>query len=216
MGPEHLEMVTESNFWLVIDSRARRAFYFEKVEPRTVTVLLRSWRDGNRAALDELAPIIYMELRRLASRSLRGERPNHTLRPTDLVGEAYLRLIAGAQPEWTDRVHFFAVAARYMRQILVDHARRRLANKRGGGARPVELEDSMIAIERPNELVALDEALIALAALDERKARVLELHYFTGLSQAEIAEVVGVHVNTVARDLRLAEAWIHRFVRDEK
>jgi len=179
-------------------------------EARTVTALLRDWRDGDPAAADELLPLIYAELHRLAARHLRGERPGHTLRPTDLVSEAYLRLSGGAQPEWNDRVHFFAIAARTMRQILVDHARRRRADKRGGGERPITLDEAVADAGRPGDLLALDEALVELARFDERKARVIELHYFGGLTQDEVAEVLGVHVNTVARDLRLAEAWIHR------
>jgi len=185
-------------------------------ERRTVTVLLSAWREGDRTALDELMPIIYEELYGLASRYMRGERPGHTLRPTDLVSEAYLRLGGSAPPEWNGRVHFFAVAARNMRQILVDHARKRSAEKRGAGAKPVTFDEQLIAGDRPSELVALDEALVALAALDDRKARAVELHYFGGLSQAEIAEVLDVHVNTVARDLRLAEAWLNRHITEHE
>ena len=175
-----------------------------------VTTLLRAWRAGDRAAFDQLVPIVYEELRRLAARNLRGERAGHTFRPTDLVSEAYLRLAGADLPEWKDRVHFFAVAARNMRQILVDHARRRSAHKRGNGARAITFEEMHGGIDRPDELVALDDALSALALVDERKARAVELHYFGGLTQADIAELLGVHVNTVARDLKLAEAWIHR------
>jgi RNA polymerase sigma factor (TIGR02999 family) len=184
-------------------------------ESRTVTVLLRAWRDGDRAALDELLPVIYEELYRLASRYMRGERAGHTLRPTDLVSEAYLRLGGSSPPDWNGRVHFFAVAARNMRQILVDHARKRSAEKRGAGVKAVTFDEQLIAGDRPSELVALDEALVALAAFDERKARAVELHYFGGLTQAEIAEVLDVHINTVARDLRLAEAWLHRYVSEQ-
>ncbi len=184
------------------------------LETKSVTILLRSWREGDRAALDELMPIVYDELRQLAMTYLRGERVGHTFRPTDLVSEAYLRLAGAAPPEWNDRVHFFAVAARNMRQILVDHARRRSAGKRGGGERPFSLEDDVVAAGRPDELVALDDALGELAQFDERKARTVELHYFGGLSQAEVAQVLEVHINTVARDLRVAEAWLHRRLRD--
>jgi RNA polymerase sigma-70 factor (ECF subfamily) len=181
-------------------------------EGRTVTVLLRAWRDGDSAALDELMPIVYDQLRRLAARHLHGERREHTFRPTDLVSEAYLRLSDGAPPAWNDRVHFFAVAARNMRQILVDHARKRAAGKRGDGAQPITFDEQLIAGDRPAELVALDEGLVALAGFDDRKARAVELHYFGGLAQAEIAEVLEVHVNTVMRDLRFAEAWLHRYL----
>jgi RNA polymerase sigma factor (TIGR02999 family) len=183
-------------------------------DAKSVTVLLRDWRQGDADALNKLVPIVYAELRKLAARYLRDERAGHTLRPTDLVSEAYLRLI-GAQPqELNDRAHFLAIAGANMRQILVDHARKRSRAKRGGGQRPITIADNVIAADRPEELVALDDALIALQAVDARKAKVVELSYFSGLSQAEIAEVVGVHVNTVARDLRLAEAWLHRHIRE--
>jgi RNA polymerase sigma factor (TIGR02999 family) len=180
------------------------------VAPRTVTVLLREWRAGDHAAIDELMPLVYDELRRIAARALCGERADHTWRPTDLVSEAYLRLCGAAQPDWNDRVHFFAVAARNMRQILVDHARARRADKRGGGVRPVELDEGQVAAKQLDDLVALDEALRALAARDERKARVIELSYFAGLSHAEIAQVLAVTEKTVARDLRFCEAWLSR------
>jgi RNA polymerase sigma factor (TIGR02999 family) len=182
---------------------------------RTVTLLLRDWRGGDRAALDELMPIIYAELHRLAAGYLRGERVGHTFRPTELVSEAYLRLADGGQPEWNDRAHFFAIAARTMRQILVDHARKRNAAKRGDGERPVTLDEGLIAVDRPEAMIALDEALVALEKFDDRKARAVELHYFGGLTHEEVAQALEVHVNTVARDLRLAEAWIHRHVRGE-
>lgn len=176
-------------------------------------MLLRDWRNGDHGALDELMPRVYAELHRLAVGYMRGERAGHTLRATDLVGEAYLRLADAGPSDWNDRVHFFAIAARTMRQILVDHARKRDAAKRGGGNRPVTFDEGLVAGDRPTELIALDDALEALAKFDERKARVLELHYFGGLKQDEVAEAIGVHVNTVARDLRLAEAWIHQHLR---
>jgi RNA polymerase sigma-70 factor, ECF subfamily len=182
---------------------------------RTVTMLLRDWRQGNQDALDELLPIVYAELHKLAASYMRGERVGHTLRPTELVAEAYLRLAEGTKPEWNDRVHFFAIAARTMRQILVDHSRKRNADKRGAGEKPVTFDEGLVGGERPDELIALDEALTALAKLDERKAKVVELHYFGGLTQQEIADALEVHVNTVARDLKLAEAWIHRHVRGD-
>jgi RNA polymerase sigma factor (TIGR02999 family) len=178
--------------------------------PGTVTVLLREWRAGDRGALDRLVPLIYDELHRLAGTFMRGERPGHTFSPTDLVSEAYVRLGSARPEEWNDRVHFFALAARAMRQALVDHARRRTAGKRGAGERPVTLEEGLVAADRPEELLRLDEALDALAAEDERKARVVELHYFGGLTQGEIAEALEVHVNTVGRDLRFAQAWLQR------
>lgn len=177
---------------------------------RTVTALLRDWRAGDQGALDELMPRIYAELRKLAARSLQRENPGHTLRPTDLVSEAYLRLSTDGIPELADRVHFFAIAARTMRQVLVDHARKRGAAKRGHGQRAAPIEDIVISVERPVELIALDGALAALANHDERKARVVELSYFGGLTQDEIAQVLDVSPATVLRDLRFAEAWIRR------
>jgi RNA polymerase sigma factor (TIGR02999 family) len=179
-------------------------------EGRTITVLLRAWRDGDGGALTELMPLVYDQLRRLAGRHLHGERAGHTFHPTELVSEAYLRLSNGTPPSWNDRVHFFAVAARNMRQILIDHARKRLAEKRGDGARAITFDEQLVSGDRPHELIALDEGLEALATFDERKARAVELHYFGGLSQGEIAELLDVHVNTVMRDLRLGEAWLHR------
>lgn len=178
-----------------------------------LTSLLRAWQRGDRAAFDEIVPLIYDELRRLAAFHMRGERPEHTFGPTDLISEAYLRLAGGAELEFKDRAHFFAIASRSMRQILVDHARKRCADKRGAGERPAEFDETRVAIDRPWELVALDDALEELTRFDERKARVTELHYFGGLTQDEIAAVCDIHVNTVARDLRLAEAWLRSRLR---
>lgn len=177
---------------------------------RTVTALLRDWRAGDRMAGEVLMPRVYDELHALAARHLRGERPGHTFRPTDLVSEAYLRLSTGAQPEYADRLHFFAIAARTMRQVLVDHARRRGAAKRNDGARPVSFDEAVVDTDRPDDLVALDQALLELAKLDERKARAIELSYFGGLTHGEIGEILEVHINTVGRDLKLAEAWLYR------
>jgi RNA polymerase sigma factor (TIGR02999 family) len=181
--------------------------------PADLTHLLRAWRQGDRAAFDQIAPLIYDELRRLAAFHLRGERKDHTFGPTDLISEAYLRLAGGAQLEFHDRAHFFAIASRNMRQILVDHARKRGADKRGAGERPAQFDETRVAIDRPSELVALDEALGELGKFDARKARITELHYFGGLTQDEIAAVCDVHVNTVARDLRLSEAWLRSRLR---
>lgn len=177
---------------------------------RTVTLLLRDWRAGDRSALDALLPMVYAELHRLAAGHLRGERSGHTFRPTDLVNEAYLRLAEGAAPESNDRVHFFAIAARTMRQILVDHARKRKAAKRGDGQAPVTFDEELVGAGPSGDVLALDEALAALEALDARKAKVIELHYFGGMTQEEIALALEVHVNTIARDLAFARAWIHR------
>ncbi len=147
----------------------------------------------------------------MAAASLRRERPDHTFCTGDLVAEASVRLLGGAQPEWQDRAHFFGIAARLMRQVLVDHARRRAADKRGSGEQHVTLDEALAAdTGSPEALIALDRALSALAADDERKARVVELVHFAGMSQPEIAHVLGVHVNTVARELKLGQAWLAR------
>ena len=175
---------------------------------RTVTALLNDWRRGDAGAADELLPLVYDELRKLAASHMRRERPGHTFSPTDLVSEAYVRLLQGAPDAWDDRVHFFAIAARVMRQILVDHARKRAAGKRGAGGEKVELDGDVPALERPAHVLALDDALRELAQFDERKARAIELVYFGGMTQDEVAAVLEVSVTTVARDLKVAEAWI--------
>jgi RNA polymerase sigma-70 factor (ECF subfamily) len=177
---------------------------------RSLTKLLQAWRQGDQAAFDEVAPVIYAELRKIAASHLRAERPDHTFSPTDLISEAYLKLAHGGALEFNDRAHFFAIASRNMRQILVDYARKRCRGKRGGGERPLDLDETIVATAHPFELIALDEALEALAKLDARKAQIVELHYFGGLAQEEIAAVCNVHVNTVARDLRFSEAWLRR------
>jgi RNA polymerase sigma factor (TIGR02999 family) len=183
-------------------------------ERGTVTLLLRQWREGDHAAFDALVPIVYGELHRIAARSLRRDVAS-TLRPTDLVSEAYLRLAGGSNPpELLDRLDFFAIAARNMRQILVDHARRKAAARRGGGvARETDVEIA-VAGHRTEDLLAIDRALATLAEQDERKARVVELHYFAGLTHDEIAALLEVHVNTVIRDLRFSEAWLRRELSD--
>lgn len=186
-----------------------------ETETKSLTMLLRDWKDGDQRARDVLVPLVYEELHRLAANQLARERAGHTWRPTDLVSEAFLRLSGSAQPDWNDRVHFFAFAARIMRQLLVDRARRRVAEKRGGRAVKVSFDDVIASPDRPDELIALDEALAALAALDERKAQAVELHYFGGLGQADIARLWSVHVNTVARDLRLATAWLQLWLQRE-
>ncbi|APR78716.1 Hypothetical protein A7982_04063 [Minicystis rosea] len=178
------------------------------------TVLLHAWSRGDEEALEQLAPLIYDELHRLAGGYLRRERAGHTLTPTALVSEAFLRLCGGDHPAYEGRVQFFAVAARHMRRILVDHARKRAAEKRGGRDRPVTFDDALMSGDRPEELCALDDALAALADFDERKARAIELRYFGGMSHQEIAAVFSVHENTVARELRLAEAWLGRHLKD--
>jgi RNA polymerase sigma factor (TIGR02999 family) len=180
-----------------------------------LTVLLRAWQRGDRAALEQVAPAIYNELHRLSRVHLRGERPGHTFTPTDLISEAYLRLAEGAELQFKDRAHFYAIASRCMRQILVDHARKRCASKRGSGVRATQLDESRVAVDQPVYLVALDRALDQLAAFDERRGRIIELYYFGGLTQEQIAAVCDVHVNTVARDLRLATAWLHAHLRTD-
>ncbi len=176
-----------------------------------VTGLLLAWREGDQTALDRLTPLVHAELRRLARHYLRLERPDHTLQPTALVNEAYLRLVDAHRVPWQDRHHFFGVAARLMRQILVDFARSHGYQKRGGHAQRVELEPSMALVEdRREDLVALDEALSALAAVDARKAQVVELRFFGGLSVEDTAAVLGVSTETVKRDWRLAKAWLRR------
>ena len=178
-----------------------------------VTTLLRAWgQRGDHAAFEKIWPLIYDELERLAVRLLRQERRGQTLAPPDLIHEAYLRLAGGMRLELKDRAHFFAIAARCMRQILVDRARRRFAGKRGSGNRPTTLDEAQIAIDQPWGIVALDGALEELAKYNERKARVVELHYFGGLTHAEIAVVCDVHVNTVARDLQFSVAWLRRYL----
>jgi RNA polymerase sigma-70 factor, ECF subfamily len=177
-----------------------------------VTRLLCEWRDGDAAALDELTARVYSELRRLAGHYLRNERAVHTLQPTAIINEAYLRLINQAQPDWKSRSHFFGVAAHLMRQILVDHARRSSAVKRGSGGQKVVLDEAVVgsAPERSVDMLALDQSLARLAELDERKARVVELRHFGGLTTEETAEVLGISTATVVRELRMAEAWLKR------
>ena len=176
-----------------------------------ITHLLLAWGQGDEAALEALMPLVYDELRKVAARHLRGQRPGHTLQTTALVNEAYLRLIDASQVQWQNRAHFFAVAAHFMRRILVDFARSRNYQKRGGGARAVSLAESVaVAPERGADLLALDEALTRLQALNERQAHVVELRYFGGLSEEETAEALKVSVRTVRRDWNFARVWLHR------
>lgn len=180
-------------------------------ETPSLTELLRRSREGDRSAFDQVLPLVYQELRRLAGKFLRDQTPAHTLQPTVLVHEAYLRLVQRASPDWRDRAHFFSVAAAVMRQILVDHARSKIAAKRGGDRRKVEFNDCCnYSDEKASEVLALDDALQALAAFDERKARVIELRYFGGLSIEETAEALALSVATVGRETRYAEAWLRR------
>jgi RNA polymerase sigma factor (TIGR02999 family) len=184
------------------------------VEPPSaarITELLLAWREGQEEALGLLMPLIYQELKQLARGYLRDERPDHTLQPTALIHEAYLRLADQRLPQWQNRAHFYGIAARVMRQILVDHARRHQASKRGSDQQRVPLDEAIaFTADRAADLVALDEALQELASFDERKCRVIELRYFGGLSLEETAEALAISVATVGRELRLASAWLHR------
>ena len=184
--------------------------------PGEVSQLLIAWKNGDGTALQRLMPLVYDELHALASRHLRDERPDHTFQTTALIHEAYLRLV-GADVAWEGHGHFLAVAARTMRRILVDYARQRARAKRSGGQHPITLDDGLAAApERPVDVVALDEALERLSALDERRARAVELHYFGGLTYDETAAVLGVSAATVDRELRLAKAWLYREMSAER
>jgi RNA polymerase sigma factor (TIGR02999 family) len=176
-----------------------------------ITQLLMAWRGGEKAALERLLPQVEAQLRRLARRYMAGERAGHTLQTTALVNEAYLRLVGSEKVQWRDRAHFFAVAAQLMRRILVDHARSRRYQKRGGGARQVTLDEEWMGSREPSrDLIALDDALQALAEVDPRKSRVIELRIFGGLSVEETAAVLEVSQDTVLRDWRLARHWLRK------
>lgn len=178
-----------------------------------VTTLLMRWREGSPEALDQLLPIVYAELRRLAESYMRRENSGHTMQATELVHEACMRLIGPARVEFENRSHFFAIAARMMRQVLVQHARTKGAAKRGNGAVKLELKDEILVLGDGNEVViALDLALQKLAELDERKSRIIEMRYFGGLTSEEIGAVLDISPATIRRDLKLAHAWLHREV----
>ena len=179
--------------------------------PQEVTQLLVNWSHGDSAALEELTPLVYEKLHRLALYHMSGARPDHTLQATALVNEAYLRLADQSTPNFQNRAHFFAVSARAMRQILVDHARAYQREKRGAGAHKVELDEAaLVSPEGSKEIVDLNEALEELGKLDARKAQVVELKYFGGLIYEEIAEVLKISVGTVRRDWDFARAWLHK------
>ena len=179
--------------------------------PNEITQLLLRWSRGDQAALEQLMPVVYDELYKLAHSYLRRERPDHTLQPTALINEAYMRLVKQDFPEWQSRRHFYGVAAQLMRQILVEYARARAADKRGGAGQKFSLDDALtFSDEKASELVALDEALIALAKFDERKVRVIELRYFGGLSLEETAAALDLSVATIGHETRLARAWLRR------
>jgi len=176
-----------------------------------ITELLHAWSDGDQSALDVLMPVVYENLHRLAQSYMAQERPDHTLQATALVHEAYLRLLDSARPSWQDRAHFFAVCARTMRHILVDWARARQAEKRGNEAMPIQLEEAMAEVADPGtDLVAVDDALTALAAVDPRKSRVVEMRFFGGLNMKETAEVLKVSEETALRDWKFAKSWLRR------
>ena len=176
-----------------------------------ITELLAEWREGNQSALDELYPLVYDELHRLARRYMSRERKDHTLQTTALINEAYVRLVDQKNVNWANRSHFFAISAQIMRRILIDHARRHAYAKRGGGAQQVSLEEvAAVTPEQGRELVRLDEALKSLAERDPRRSQVVELRYFGGLNNEEIAGVLHVSENTVTRDWNMARAWLYQ------
>ena len=189
------------------------------MEPSThqVTHLLRAWGEGEQGALDELVPLVYQELHRLARRYMSQERPGHTLQTTALVNEAYLRLVDTTLAGWQNRTHFYAICAQVMRRILVDWARSRQAQKRGAAVAPLELVESLAVAAGPGpDLVALDDALQALSALDSRKGKVVEMRYFGGLSVEETAGALRVSRETVLRDWQFAKSWLRRELSREK
>ena len=181
-----------------------------------VTQLLVDWSNGSQAALDKLMPLVYGELHRLAHQYMRRERPGHTIQTSELVNEAYLRLIDQRQVHWQNRSHFYGIAAQLMRRILVDHARSRQYAKHGGSTRQVPLDEVLIVSEeRGAEVIALDDALKGLATFDERKSQIVELRFFGGLSIEETADVLEVSPGTVMRDWTLAKAWLRREIANE-
>jgi RNA polymerase sigma factor (TIGR02999 family) len=181
------------------------------VSPEPVTALLKRWRQGDSAALEKLLPLVYNELRRIAARQLRRERPDHTLQPTALVNEVYLKLVDQDRIDWRNRAQFFGVAAQLIRRILVDHVRNRRAAKRGAGAITVALDNAVLEpVPQDIDLIKLDDALLSLAAKDEQQSRVVELRFFAGLSIEETAQVLGISPSTVKRDWAAAKAWLYR------
>lgn len=180
-------------------------------DARTVTLLLRDLAGGDQGALDRLVPLVYEELRRIAEGQLRRERDGHTLQPTALVHEVYVRMVGQVQPGYQDRAHFLAIAAHAMRRILIDHAREHNAAKRGGGREKFEIDEERDgSVERPSILIALDDALSALSAKDPLLARLVEMRYFGGLTAEESSVALNLEINVVRRHLRLAEAWLQR------
>ncbi len=184
--------------------------------PEEVTELLVAWGNGNEAALEKLMPLVYEELRRLAHHYMSRERPGHTLQTTALVNEVYFRLVDQKHMHWQNRAHFFAISAQLMRRILVDHARSHQYAKRGGGAPKVSLDEgAVVAQEQAADLIALDDALLRLAAIDDRKSRIVELRFFGGLSVEETAEALKISSRTVMREWSMAKAWLYRTINHE-
>ena len=176
-----------------------------------ITQLLDKWSSGNQSALDELYPLVYDELHRLASRYMSRERKGHTLQTTALINEAYVRLVDQRNVHWANRSHFFAISAQIMRRILIDHARSHAYAKRGGGQQKVSLDETAtLQVARAAALISLDEALLSLAVIDKRRSQVVELRYFGGLSNEEIAQALGISPNTVTRDWNMARAWLYQ------
>lgn len=181
------------------------------VSPQQITQMLKDWSNGDQSARDQLIPLVYEELRRMAHQHMKKERPGHTLQTSALVHEAFVRLVDQSDVQWQNRAHFFGIAAQMMRRILVDYARGRNYAKRGGGARQVSLEDvAIVSAERAADVVALDEALTSFASVDQRKSQIVELRFFGGLSIEETAAVLSVSPGTVMRDWTLAKAWLRR------
>jgi len=195
-------------------SRAIRQNVAIRASPGSVTGLLLAWKAGDETALARLTPLVHAELQQIAQRCMQGERAHRSVEATELVNEAYMRLVDARYMNWQNRAHFLAMAARLMRRILVDLARARHAQKRGGGARPISLDDLLLSSEKGEDLVALDDALDALAKVDERKTRVIELRFFGGLSVQETAAVLRISSDTVMRDWKLGRAWLRRALRD--
>ena len=185
-------------------------------EQKQLTALLQAWSDGDKEALEKLAPRVQQELHRLAARYMAGERPSHPLQATALINEAYIRLIGWKNVRWQNRAHFFGVSARLMRQILVDAARARRGPKRRGDFSDTSLDEGCVfRPEKPHDVLALDEALTRLAELDPRKSKIVELRFFGGLNEVETASVLGVSERTVRNDWKLAKAWLYREITPE-
>lgn len=191
--------------------------YLDQRDAPDITRLLQSWSGGNQAAVDDLIPLVYDELHKVAAQYLRKQQIGHTLQPTALVNEAYLKLIDISNVSWQDRAHFFAVASQTMRHILVDHARGRLRQKRGGGAQKVSLDEAISFSSEKNgvDLVLLDDALRALAEIDEQQSKIVELRFFGGLTVEETAVVLRISPATVKREWRIAKAWLHNRITNE-